>query len=159
MAMKRIMVIGPPGAGKSTFARDLAARLGLPVFHLDEHYFLPNWVWPADEDFEKTVAKLVKTNKTWVMDGNYSASMRSRIAKADTLIFLDLPLSLRLWRSFLRFLRHKTEPRLGLSPHVTEKFDWYFIRLHWLWTKKFRKKWLDIAAKNPRIRFYHLTDT
>ena len=52
--MERVLILGSPGAGKSTFARRLAERSGLPLIHLDKHFWRPGWVEPAPEEWQRT---------------------------------------------------------------------------------------------------------
>lgn len=88
--MKKVIVIGCPGSGKSTFARDLREKTGLPLYHLDMLY------WNADRTTaEKAVfrARLdeVLGKDEWIIDGNYGSTMESRLAACDTVFFLDYP--------------------------------------------------------------------
>lgn len=88
--MERIVVIGCPGGGKSTFARALHERCGIPLYHLDLMY------WNADKT---TVPKSVFIDRLsdvlrhdrWIVDGNYSSTMEMRLAACDTVFFLDYP--------------------------------------------------------------------
>ena len=93
--MKRILVIGCPGSGKSSFARELQRRLGIPLHHLDMMY------WNADKTtvekrvfLERLSAALERDE--WIIDGNYSSTMELRMQKCDTVIFLDYPLEVCL---------------------------------------------------------------
>ena len=70
--MKRILVVGPGGAGKSTLSVKLGEILGLTVYHLDKLYWHPNWVEPDKTEFRQMVARMVKENDEWIIDGNYS---------------------------------------------------------------------------------------
>ena len=93
--MKRAIVIGCPGSGKSTFARALAERTGLPLFHLDNIY------WNADRthvDREVFLERLdtVMSGDAWIIDGNYKSTMALRIKAADTVFFLDYPVEVCL---------------------------------------------------------------
>ena len=88
--MKKIMVIGCPGSGKSTFSKALCGRTGIPLYHLDRMY------WNADKStVEKSVflARLyeVLQKDEWIIDGHYASTMELRMAACDTIIFLDYP--------------------------------------------------------------------
>lgn len=90
--MKRIMVIGvSAGVGKSAFARELGHRTGLPVHHLDAHFWNSGWVESTLGEFAEKTAALLKEEK-WIIDGNYSSTFEMRMAEADTMIYLELPL-------------------------------------------------------------------
>src|SRR4051812_22129729 len=72
--MRRVLVIGSGGAGKSTFARSLAERLGLPLIHLDALYWRPGWVETPKEEWAREVRRLLSADR-WVMDGNYGGTL------------------------------------------------------------------------------------
>ena len=93
--MKKVIVIGCPGSGKSTFSKSLHRITGIPLFHLDMLF------WNADKTtVEKPVfiERLLKTvqNSEWIIDGNYGSTMELRMQKCDTVIFLDYPLDVCL---------------------------------------------------------------
>ena len=93
--MKKIIVIGCPGSGKSTFSRALHHKTGIPLFHLDTMY------WNADKTtVEKSVflerLSSVLEQDAWIIDGNYASTMEQRMAACDTVIFLDYPLEVCL---------------------------------------------------------------
>lgn len=109
--MRRINVVGTTGSGKTVFARELAARLGYPYFELDALYWGPNWTEPSREMFRERVQQAL-TGDRWVVDGNYSKVRDIVWDRAETLVWLDYPLWLILWRLFARtvsrvFVRHE----------------------------------------------------
>lgn len=84
----RIAIIGCPGSGKSTFARKLHEKTGLPLVHLDNIWWKPDRTHITREEFDAALAEILKAD-AWIVDGNYSRTVESRIAAADTVIFLD----------------------------------------------------------------------
>ena len=93
--MKKIIVIGCPGSGKSTFSKSLHKITGIPLFHLDMMF------WNADKTtVEKSVflERLLKAiqNSEWIIDGNYGSTMDLRMQACDTVVFLDYPLDVCL---------------------------------------------------------------
>jgi adenylate kinase family enzyme len=100
----RVLVYGMMGSGKSTFARALAARTGLPVIHLDVHYWKPGWVRPSDGEWRERQGALL-AGKAWIIDGNYNETLALRLERADTVVFLDTPWWLCACRAFVRGLR------------------------------------------------------
>jgi adenylate kinase family enzyme len=104
MVGHRVLVDGMMGSGKSTFARALAARSGLPVIHLDVHYWKPGWVRPSDDEWREHQRALL-AGEAWIIDGNYNETLPLRLERAETVIFLDSPWWLCASRAFVRGLR------------------------------------------------------
>jgi adenylate kinase family enzyme len=129
--MKKVLVIGSGGAGKSTFAARLAAKTGLPLVHLDAIYWRPGWVETPKDEWRRTVERLV-AGEAWIMDGNFGGTLEFRLAACDTVIFLDLPRALCLWRVLVRRLRFGRGGRPDMSPGCPERLTWEFF--HWIWT-------------------------
>ena len=100
----RVLVDGMMGSGKSTFARALAARTGLPVIHLDLHYWKPGWVRPSDQEWRERQRTLVDS-EAWIIDGNYNETRPLRLERAETVVYLDTPWWLCASRAFVRGLR------------------------------------------------------
>jgi len=88
--MKRIVVIGKSGAGKTTFSSELSKELDIEVIHLDDLFWKSGWerVYTADE-WEKKVKELI-AQEEWILDGNYHNTLDVRLARADTVIFFDI---------------------------------------------------------------------
>lgn len=128
--MNRILIIGCSGSGKTTLTRQLAERTGLPVISLDEAYFSPGWKEPRSEDWAETVQELAGREK-WIMDGNFSGTFQYRVPRADTIIFVDRPTWLCLWRVIKRTLRYYGKVRPGSAPGCPERFDAHFLRYIW----------------------------
>jgi len=95
--MKKIAIIGSPGAGKSTFARRIGEITGIEVFYLDQLFWKPGWVKTPRPEWIELQQRIVK-GESWIIDGNYGATMDIRIQAADTVIFLDFPRRVCLWR-------------------------------------------------------------
>ena len=104
----RILVAGMMGSGKSTFARALAARTGLPVIHLDLHYWKPGWVRPSDDEWRQRQRTLVE-GAAWIIDGNYNETLSIRLERAETVVYLDSPWWLCASRAFVRGLRKPSD--------------------------------------------------
>lgn len=129
-AMLRVLVIGCGGAGKSTLAERIGRYAGLPVIHLDTHYWNAGWRETPQEAWQAIVEDLV-IRDAWVMDGNYGGTMECRLAAADTVIFLDLPRWLCFWHVLKRRIRYhgRTRPDMGVG--CAERVEWEFVK--WIW--------------------------
>jgi len=100
---RRVLVIGMAGSGKSTFSRALSERTGLPVIHLDVHYWRPGWVKPSEEAWRETQRYLL-SGDAWIADGNDLETFDLRLQRADTVVLLDTPWWTCAWRAFVRGL-------------------------------------------------------
>jgi len=135
--MKKILIIGSGGAGKSTLARHLHKATGIELIHLDKVFWQPNWVELPKDEWKKTVENLLKLD-SWIMDGNFGGTMEMRFAAADTVIFLDLPRLLCIWRAYKRFLLYRKNNRPDMAEGCDEKFDLEFFK--WIWDYPTRTK-------------------
>jgi adenylate kinase family enzyme len=130
--VQRIAIIGPGGAGKSTLARALGAKLDLPVIHLDRLFWLPGWVEPDREEWAALNRELVQGDR-WIIDGNYGGTMEIRLAAADTVVFLDLPPLLCMWRTIRRRRRGAHRPDLPDYLDEREGVRDELRFLAWIW--------------------------
>ncbi len=111
MNLQRIVVVGTTGSGKTTMAGRLSDKLGIPHTELDALSWGPNWTMRPQEEFRAAVDQATR-GETWVVDGNYSRARELLWPRADTIVWLDFPLRVVLWRLWWRTLRrviHKTE--------------------------------------------------
>jgi adenylate kinase family enzyme len=151
--MKKILVIGCGGSGKSTFAQRLGEKLQLPVIHLDSIYWQPNWIEMPKDEWRQTVSELL-AGEAWVMDGNYSGTLELRLAACDTVLFLDLPRRVCLWRVAKRWIEYRGRNRPDMASGCNEKIDLKFLAWIWNYQKRNRPKVLaqcDRYAANKRI--------
>ncbi len=128
--MQRVLVIGSPGAGKSTFARQLEARTGLPLIHLDREYWRPGWVESPRDEWRARVEQLV-AGRRWIIDGNYGGSLAARLSRADTVVLLDLPWWTCVARLIRRSLRNRGRRRPDMAEGCVERLDAEYLRFLW----------------------------
>ncbi|MCP3997767.1 MAG: AAA family ATPase [bacterium] len=164
----RIAVIGNSGSGKSTLAARLARKLGAEHIELDAIHHLPDWTPIARDDMRHAVAERIETD-SWVVDGNYASLVQDLVfARADTVVWLDLPrrvvmpriirrtvgrglLRRELWNGNREQLRNliKTEPAENI--------------VLWAWTQheKYRSRYAAAAADpaNAHLEWIHITSS
>lgn len=156
-AMQRVMVIGQPGSGKTTFARHLGAITGLPVVHIDRIHYRAGW--EERTQAEKTaLCEGVHARDRWIFEGGHARTWPERLDRADTVIWLDLPLPLRFWRLIRRTVRHYGRARPEMPAGCRERFDLAFFAFVWRtrdsgWQQA--RRLLDSAPEGKRI--HHLT--
>jgi adenylate kinase family enzyme len=156
--VKRINVKGTSGSGKSTFAAELARRLGLPYVELDALHHGPNWSEPTDEEFRARVREaMAAAPDGWVIDGNYEVKLGDTVlGAADTIVWLDLPLGLKVRRLLWR-TRHRIRDDIELWSGNRERWRsvlwgwdallWWAVRGHF----RHRRTWPRLYADNPRF--------
>jgi adenylate kinase family enzyme len=137
--MKRILVIGSGGAGKSTVATRLGQLLDLEVNHLDKFYWRPGWVETSPEEWTQIVTDLINRD-SWIVDGNYGGTLELRMQRCDTIVFLDMPRLLCVWRIVKRNFRYRRGVRPDMAEGCREKLDPEFVSWVWNYSRRTRPK-------------------
>ncbi len=88
--MKKVIVIGCPGSGKTTFAEKLNKITGLPLYYLDAIWHKPDKTHIPREDFDQRISEIFATTE-WIIDGNYNRTIETRLKECDTVFLFDLP--------------------------------------------------------------------
>jgi adenylate kinase family enzyme len=135
--MRRVLVIGIPGAGKSTFARALAARTGLPLIHLDKEFWQPGWKATPRSQWRARTAELA-AGERWIMDGNYAGTLDLRLPRADAVMSFDYPRLVCLRRAAWRAMTTYNQVRADMAEGCPERFDLEFLRYIWTFNAKER---------------------
>jgi adenylate kinase family enzyme len=153
--MQRVLIIGPCGSGKSTLARELAPRLGLPLVHMDQLGWQAGWVETEKAELNARLAEVVAQDR-WLIEGNYGSTLLPRLARADTVIYLDFPVTLCLWRVIKRIATHRGRTRPDMTEGCPERFDLAFMLYlaGWNWGPRPRT---EVKLKGYEARVIRLT--
>lgn len=154
--MKRVAVLGGPGSGKSTIAIALGQKTGLPVYHMDQIHWCSGWVPRETEDKDRMTCE-VHARERWIFEGGHSRTMPERLARADTVFWLDLPVGLRYWRVFKRWLTYRGDTRPDLPAGCPERLDWEFLSYIWTSRVRTRARIERLLAEQRHLQVYHLT--
>lgn len=134
----RVAIIGCPGSGKTTFARQLAEKSGLPLYHLDYYYYDASKDYPADKTaWRKQVTALVSKNR-WIIDGNYKSTFDIRLPRADTIILLDFPRRVIIWRMLKRRVKYHKRLRPDMPIGWKEQISPQFLKFVWQYNRAIR---------------------
>ncbi len=138
--MHKIMIIGSPGSGKSTFARKLRDATDLPLYYLDMIYHRADGTSVSREEFDGKLSELTEKNE-WIIDGNYNRTLEMRFEKCDTVFLFDIPTDVCL---------QGAESRIGKVredlPWVENEFDEEF------------KQFIIEFPENKLPKIYHLIE-
>jgi adenylate kinase family enzyme len=152
--MQRVAVVGPGGAGKSTFARELGRRTGLPVVHLDRHFWKPGWTESTRDEWRERQRALFAADR-WIADGNYGGTFDERFERADTVIVISPHRATCVAGALRRsILNHGTAVQAEGCP---ERFQVAFYR--WIWNyQRDSGPRLDAALdRHPHLHVVELT--
>lgn len=143
--IQKIAIIGGPGTGKSTLAKNLGKEMKLPVYHIDGIHHLKNWEIRPTQERDAIISEKVKEPK-WIIDGTYKATLEERVINADLIIFLDYSTIAKLKGILSRYFKNKGQEKPEI-PGCKEKMDWEFIQLTMKWNKTKRKIVKDILDR------------
>ncbi len=146
--MQRILIIGLNGSGKSTLANKLGKILGLDVFHLDKFYYKPGWQAVEKEEWSSIVKTLLEKER-WIIDGTYPSSLDRRIARSDTIIFLNFNKYRCLYRIIARSF-DKVQP-FDRPDGDFHKISWHLVKKVILYPKRKMLEKLENLGESKKI--------
>jgi len=154
--MRKIVVIGSGGSGKSVLARTLGAITQIPVYHLDAMYWKPGWEPTPSIEWEARQRELVQRD-AWIIDGMYNRTLPIRLRACDTILFLDFPRGLTTYRVIKRGLQYYGKTRPDLSEGCPEKLRWDFLKLVWTFREHKRPGLIQAIKTFPDKTLIRLT--
>ena len=134
--MKRILIIGIPGAGKTFFSRKLAKKTGLSLVHLDYYYHQTKSNYYNNKLAWKAKVKELIAKDEWIIEGNYQSTYDIRFARADCIILLDIPKTKAVYRVLKRHVAGRSRRREEMPLEWKEKIGRDFIKHIWNFDKK-----------------------
>ena len=141
--MRKIIVIGCPGSGKSTLSRELHSKMNIPLYHLDMMYWNPDKTKVKKSVFLNNLSDILEKD-SWIIDGNYGSTMELRMQKCDTVIFLDYPLDICL----KGIKERQGKPRSDMPWINTENDDLDFIEFIKNYNIESRPKVLELIEQH-----------
>jgi adenylate kinase family enzyme len=128
--MRRVLILGSPGSGKSTFARKLGAITGLPVIHLDQLFWEPGWVQAPMEVFLPRLRDALAQDE-WIIDGNFASTLDLRLPRADRIILFERSRLACVARVGRRVATSHGVVRQDMAAGCPEKLDLAFLKYVW----------------------------
>ncbi|GAA0133992.1 DNA topology modulation protein [Paenibacillus sp. YSY-4.3] len=135
--MRKVLVLGCAGSGKSTFSTRLGHLTGLSVIHLDSYYWKAGWIAATEEEWDQTIDELLN-HDSYIMDGNYSRTLNKRLMDADVVFYFDFPRLLCIYRAIKRRIINHGRTREDMAAGCKEKIDLEFLR--WIWNFRTRNR-------------------
>ena len=148
--MKRVLIIGCGGAGKSTLARQLGDKTGIPVVHLDKLYWRPGWQHLSREEFDVVLDEVLEQD-AWIMDGNFNNTMEKRIAHCDTVIYLDFSRVACIMGVLKRIVTTYGTVRPDMGEGCPERFDLEFLKWVWNFNRNKREAYYKLLNETDGI--------
>lgn len=136
--MKRILVIGGNGSGKTTISGKLSAKFGLPLVHLDALYWRDNWTTVSRDEFDRLL-QIELEKPEWIIDGNFSRTMEHRFRYADTILYFDFSTLKCICGILKRVIKNHGESRPDMGGNCPERFDWQFMKDVFYFNRRNRK--------------------
>ena len=148
--MQRVVIIGCGGSGKSTLARAMGEKTGLPVVHLDKLFWKPGWVEMPKDEFDELLHREIAKDQ-WIIDGNFNRTIPERIARCDTVVYLDFSRVACLLGVLKRVLTTYGTVRPDMGDGCPERIDFTFLKWVWNFNKNKREQYYRMLNETDGI--------
>ncbi len=150
------MLFGRPGNGKSTFANALHKITGLPLHHLDKHFFTKNWIERDTQEFLDIQQSIVDT-ASWIIDGNSIKSLEMRYIRADLVLYLNYP----RWLCYIRVFKRIFDKNIEIDDRADscpEKASLKLLKYMWTFDQRVEKPIAYLRKKYPNTKFVKISN-
>lgn len=152
--MQRVLVVGIPGGGKTTLAKTLAEKTGLPLIELDQVFWRPGWKVTPREEWRAKLTQMVAEPR-WIMAGHYGNSLDVRLPRADTVIICDRNRITATRRAATRMLWSYGRVRSDMAAGCAERFEADFFRYIWSFNDRERPRLIQaLADYGPQVAIH-----
>jgi adenylate kinase family enzyme len=155
--IKKIMIFGRAGSGKSTFALQLHKALNIPLYNLDKYFFTANWVERDYPEFLNIQQQMVDSD-AWIIDGNCIKSLEMRYSKADIVLYFIYPKTICYFRVFKR-LFYKNKEIDDRALNCPETIGLNLIKYIWGFENRVNDQINDLKEKYPNVKFFKIKNT
>lgn len=149
--MKKVLVIGCPGSGKTTLSKSLSGKTGLPLIHLDKIQWTGQWECIRGEDFDRILLEKMQA-PCWIIDGNYNRTIPMRLSHCDTVIYLDYPTYVSFFGALKRVISNYGKVRDDMGGNCRERFDltffWFILTFNLKNRRRYYKLLESAEGKN-----------
>ena len=133
--MRRILIIGSNGAGKSTFSFRLAEKLNLPLIHIDQIYWRGSWDVTPEDEFDRIV-QAEAAKPAWIIEGNNIRSLPQRLERADTVFWFEFPPPLCVLNILRREREYRGKVRPDMPDQCVSQYNLPFLKMVWEFNKR-----------------------
>jgi adenylate kinase family enzyme len=154
--MKKIMIFGRPGSGKSKFAYKLSKHLELPIYHLGKYFFVSGWAERNPDDFRGILNTMVNKG-AWIIDGNSTRSLETRWQAADLVVYFNYNRFLCLFRLFKRRFGWSTKTSVhDRAPNCPKILRLRLVKYMWTFDRRVSQSIADLTSKYPDVTFVEI---
>lgn len=157
--MKRVMIVGGSGSGKSTLARAVGDITGLPIYHMDRIHWQAGWKPRATKE-RLPMALAIENSDAWIFEGGFSKTYDHRAQRADSLLWIDLPVGLRMWRVTKRLFQHWGHNRPDMADGCKETIHAETLTFYrWIWDTRHshRDRLKRLIDDHPHLNTYRFS--
>jgi adenylate kinase family enzyme len=149
MNIRKVMIFGRPGSGKSTFALELHKALAIPLYHLDKYFFEENWKERNYQEFLQIQQSIVD-KEAWIIDGNCIKSLAMRYSKADLVLYFNYP----RWLCYFRIIKrlfYKNQAIDDRAPNCHETIRFSLLKYMWSFETRVKAQIEELKTTYPNV--------